>query len=459
MYGKKASFSLRKKDYESIISRIKTANSVLHDLAGQNRGLESSRRRRSQARVIKLIRGLSQSIFNALRSATTCRCAQSHDVCLELVSRKAAMVPSDVGDKVAKNFSFHVVLGSYESPDADAGCSDEDERIVRPLEQPTRWDSLHVQFEPKSKHNPKLPSSLSVALRNPESPSPRRSVRFFESFGSISRQESTSATEALTVVSERNMFVATAPVPIAVLPPVLSSGLCQVVFTWHEERKNPEAQCCGYIADPHRRFGLYPQHHDLVPRSAVTLRQMLEGGHNKFQGLDLLEKLRVALAISVSILHLYNYLVSRYLSATTKNTISSHNTIHQSLNTIAAPSIQHSLVGANPYIGRCHVPSGKTEGQIPSRFTPAALHVEEIPQAGRHGKPFRNYVAEGTAQASQNHEPDGAVPRRDADPGDDRAGRAGARHGTGLRHRSQRHDAEARSGPPVQEQGARGGWG
>ncbi|KAL6355639.1 hypothetical protein LRP88_11242 [Fusarium phalaenopsidis] len=304
---RKASFSLRKKDYEGIIARIKTANSVLHELAGQNRDLEPSRRRRSQTRVTKLIRGLSRSIFDALRSAATCRCVQSHDVCLELVPRKAVLVPSDVEDEVAKNLNFHVVLGSYESPGADTDCSSQDEKRVKPLERPTRWDSLRVQFEPKSEPNMTPPSSLSAPLSNPRSPSPRRRVRFRESLGFISKRELTSSsTETLTVVSEKNLVVSTSSVPIEALPPVLKSDLCQVIFTWHEERRESAMERCGYIADPHRTFGLYPQHRHPESSSAVTLRQMLEGKNPEFQELGLLEKLRIALAISMSLLHLYD---------------------------------------------------------------------------------------------------------------------------------------------------------
>ncbi|KAL2672478.1 hypothetical protein Neosp_013189 [[Neocosmospora] mangrovei] len=304
---RKASFSLRKKDYEGIIARIKAANSVLHELAGQNRDLEPSRRRRSQARVTKLIRGLSRSIFDALRSAATCRCVQSHDVCLELVPRKAVLVPSDVEDEVAKNLNFHVVLGSYESPSADTDCSSQDEKRVKSLERPTRWDSLRVQFEPKSEPNVKPPSSLSVPPSSPRSPSPRRRVRFRESLGFTSKRELTSSsTETLSVVSEKNLVVSTASVPIEALPPVLKSDLCQVIFTWHEECKESALKRCGYIADPHRMFGLYPQHRHPESSSTVTLRQMLEGKDPVFQDLDLVEKLRIALSISMSILHLYD---------------------------------------------------------------------------------------------------------------------------------------------------------
>ncbi|KPM34619.1 hypothetical protein AK830_g11964 [Neonectria ditissima] len=303
----KASFSLKKKDYDSIIYRIKTANSVLHDLIGQNCRLEPSRRQRSQARVTKLIRGLSRSIFDALRSSAACRCVRSHDVCLELVPRKAVLVPSDVEEEVAKDINFHVVLGSHESPATDSSCSDEDagtEKGLKSLERLTRWDSLRIQFEPKTEPQPP-PQSLSIP-NHPKSQPSRRRVRFSESFGFMSRREGTSSsTETLAVVSEPNLVIATA-LATATGPPVLESDLCQVVLTWHEEPREAAMECCGYITDPHRRFGLYPQHRYPESSSTVTLRQMLGGKDPEFLKIDLLEKLRVALAISISVLHLYN---------------------------------------------------------------------------------------------------------------------------------------------------------
>ncbi|KAM0553114.1 hypothetical protein ACHAPJ_007663 [Fusarium lateritium] len=233
-----------KANYDSIISRIGKANSVLHELAGQNRELEPSRRRRSQDRVTQLIRGLSRSIFDALKSAAMCHCAQSHDVCLELISRKGALVPGDAEDDVAKNFNFHVALGSYESPDADTGCSKQGEKMVKHL-QPTRWDSIRVQFEPKNEHTTEPPPSLSIAPTDCRSPSPGRRVRFLQILGPVSGRESTYTAETLTVESEEDMATNTPACPAAAPPPVLISGLCQVVLAWHRDRRNPATRCCG----------------------------------------------------------------------------------------------------------------------------------------------------------------------------------------------------------------------
>ncbi|KAK7413083.1 hypothetical protein QQX98_008031 [Neonectria punicea] len=302
-FKQKASFSLKKKDYEGIIARIKTANSVLRDLAGQNCSLEPSRRRRSQARVTKLIRGLSRSIFEALRSAATCRCVQSHDVCLELVPRKAVLLPSDEEDEVAKDLVFHVMLGSYESPNADCGSLNEStgcEKKVKSPDRPSRWDSLRVQFVPKSEYPPPL---LLGVPNQPRSQSLRKRVRFRDIISQ--RELSYSSTETLTVVSEQSLTVATAP-PTAACPPALNSDLCRAVSTWHKECENTAVDCCGYIADPHRRFGLYPQHGHSQLGSTITLRQILEGKNTEAWKVDHLGKLRIALAISISILHLYS---------------------------------------------------------------------------------------------------------------------------------------------------------
>ncbi|KAL7907214.1 hypothetical protein GGI35DRAFT_481760 [Trichoderma velutinum] len=109
---KGASFTLKKKDYIEIVSRIKRGNLALSELASKGLGLESSRKKRSQVRLIRLVRGLSDGIYNAIRNATTCTCVTPHQVCLELTPRKKVLIPSDVDDVVAQNFEFHVAFGS-----------------------------------------------------------------------------------------------------------------------------------------------------------------------------------------------------------------------------------------------------------------------------------------------------------------------------------------------------------
>ncbi|KAK1763821.1 hypothetical protein QBC33DRAFT_518248 [Phialemonium atrogriseum] len=91
-------FTLKKNDFDSILRRLKDGNSVLQGLARQSFDLEPDRRLRSQTRLMTPASKMSSSIFEGLQIAITCRCAQSRHVALELVSRTAVLVPSDVDD-------------------------------------------------------------------------------------------------------------------------------------------------------------------------------------------------------------------------------------------------------------------------------------------------------------------------------------------------------------------------
>lgn len=289
------SFTLKRKDYENIISRIKTGNAVLHELAGQNCRLEPNRRRRSQARVINLIRGLSQSIFNALRNATTCCCAKPHRVCLELVHRNAVLVPNDVEEQIARNFNFHAVLGSFGGSIPSQNNETGIEMVL--LDPPARWECFSIQLE-EPDHEPATTPVLLAPI-----PNDQKSKRMVRWPASLSKRPSTegkaSATKTLVEVS-KSLVLHPELATKYVLPRV--SNLCQVIPRW---RKGPAVSCYGYVTDTHRKFGLYPQENQLEPGTTVTLRQLLEGNMSESQ-VGYVRKLKIALAISTSILHLYN---------------------------------------------------------------------------------------------------------------------------------------------------------
>ncbi|KAH7196352.1 uncharacterized protein B0J16DRAFT_225 [Fusarium flagelliforme] len=303
-YRKRASFSLRKRDYETIISRIKAANSVMRDLADDNRKLEPSRKRRSQTRVTKLLRGLSQSIFDALKTAVTCGCVHPHDLCLELVPRTAVLVPTDAEDELATRLNFHLMLGSYESSGNGTKPSVQITGGARNLERLHRWDSFRLQLQPSIEPNADKTSSLTIPSSESRPKSPRPRVRFSGIFGSSSKLESTSSKEAPAVGSRKTTNIGTPLLTPTTALPVLSADLCQAIAAWHKGQKNLEVPCCGYIADPHRTFGLYPQSYYPAPSPIVTLRHLLMA-YDESREYDLLEKLRVALAISMNILYLY----------------------------------------------------------------------------------------------------------------------------------------------------------
>lgn len=297
---KRASFSLRKRDYESIISRIKAANSILRDLADDNRKLEPSRKQRSQARVTRLLRGLSQSIFDALKTAIACRCAHPHDLCLELLSRTATLVPTDVEDELARSLDFHLMLGSYESSCTGTRPTLQGTGEIDALEEPRRWDSFRLQLQPRIEQSQDQSSKLTAPSNGSRTVSPRPRVRFGRLFSSSPKLDPTSSEEAPAASSTNTTNDETPETPL----PVLNANLCQVVIAWDKGQKNTAAPCCGYIADPHRTFGLYPQSYYSALSPAFTLRHLLMTYNGKRE-YGLLEKLRVALAISMNILYLY----------------------------------------------------------------------------------------------------------------------------------------------------------
>ncbi|KAH7121454.1 hypothetical protein EDB81DRAFT_666170 [Dactylonectria macrodidyma] len=206
---RRTSFTLKKKDYDEVMARIKTANSVLHELTGKTCGLEPNRRRRSQARLNNLIRTLTRSIFNALCRATTCFACAAQGV-----SRTSKWLTS-------------------------------------------------LSFRP-------------------------------------ARETSISATQTLVEVSQSLIIP---PSQTSTNEPPALSNLCQAVF---KRQKEPAVDYYGYITDIERKFGLYPGQDELDYCKAVTLRQVLAGEEPDLPRFDYPEKLRVALTLCASILHLHS---------------------------------------------------------------------------------------------------------------------------------------------------------
>ncbi|KAK5652641.1 hypothetical protein OQA88_10234 [Cercophora sp. LCS_1] len=318
------SFTLKRKDYDEILTRIKTANTVLHELAGHNCNLEPKRRHRSQARLIHLIRALARSIFNALLcSSPPCSCSKPHQICLELEPRDVVIVPTDVEDDIAKTFNFHMVMGSHQQSLSQSPLG---EQHVR------RWESIHLKLA--GAHEGKSPSASTVSL--PSLPltasSFRRSPRgitWAKSLGSkltrTSSSQSTSSSQTLTSVSstqsnvssiqtctsvsstqtlvEMTQALSLAPGPPGSCIQTTVSSLCQTIFT---NTKSTVVDLYGYIADTERKFELRPPPQNPPDsRNIITLRALLGEKNATLPPFDYPQKLKVAVALSVSILHLF----------------------------------------------------------------------------------------------------------------------------------------------------------
>ncbi|KAI8954497.1 hypothetical protein F4801DRAFT_575571 [Xylaria longipes] len=174
-FKQNATFTLKKKEYEGILSRIKADNTVLQDLSRVSRELELDRRRRSQSRLTKLLRGLFQSIYSALCSAITCACVYSHSIGLQLAHRDVIILPLDVEEKVAERFDFCITLRTLE-----AGNEYKTMRIGQPVNEAqlvSHWENFQLRLM----HAEKLPLTSTTLLLTSATPSPKPKVSWASS--------------------------------------------------------------------------------------------------------------------------------------------------------------------------------------------------------------------------------------------------------------------------------------
>ncbi|KAK3493373.1 hypothetical protein B0T13DRAFT_50104 [Neurospora crassa] len=349
----------QEKDYNDIIARLKSANTFLHDLVKDSRVLAPGRKRQSHNKIIRLLRNLAQSLFDALRNAaTSCYCPQPHKACLELVARDLAFIRKlDTEDQLAKKVPFYVVLTSMVSDKTLTECDEP----KKPPQFNVRWISFRVQCgdfdtplspQPTLTHATNSTASLACSestlwtsprdesekgsikiLSSPPSNARRKLSSLFKGHGKTVTFDSISATQKLVQVSTPTASLrVSSPQPHRVsISDSPLSNLCQLTVNKGKKPASTKDQCHGWIMDSTkgRRFGLYPprwnddisvQPMHVQPRSdtsevrtSFTLRQILDhnnlrdstSGPGLIPNLDFSTKLRIAQAISVGILQLH----------------------------------------------------------------------------------------------------------------------------------------------------------
>lgn len=284
-------FTLKKGDYEALLSKIKSANTILHGLVQQNDVLEPNRRRRSQARVIKLLRMLSQSIYNAIRSTVTCACANTHVIGLELIARNAILTPTDEDHEAARKFQFHVVMNSEG--------------------RPICWNRLRIQPE----EFPQIPAPIPTpsAPASPQAEINSKKVKWFSAmnFGPSRQNQSShqSATQTFVKFSGILSVLSAGPSKQPQSLPIISN-MCQI-FRGKGKTLSPET-CYGYISDEEKhRFALHPppEAEPSYYGTRLTLRNILAGDiarpGGELPSFNYPERLKLAFSVSSSILHIY----------------------------------------------------------------------------------------------------------------------------------------------------------
>lgn len=275
-----AYFTLKKKDYASILSRLKEGNAVLNTLANQNSELEPTRRSRSQAKLARLIRKVSQGIYAAFQNVLTSGCKCSHNLGLEMAPRNDVILPGDEDDEAARSLDFSVAIGSYSQ------------------KQFQRWDRVRVQVAGNEIELPTPPSTPSPGMRRSKPP---RMVRWASSLTIRTTQTTASVTHATTHHFSNvsaSLHLGSGPPPSAI------TDLCHMLRNGKGKATVPN--CYGHISNKSSKFNVY--HEDCQPEnlSTISLRALLEGQDHGLSQFTYIERLKVALALSYSILHLYN---------------------------------------------------------------------------------------------------------------------------------------------------------
>lgn len=271
-----AYFTLKKKDYNDIMSRLKGGNAVLNTLANQNSSLEPTRRSRSQAKLARLIRRLSQGMYGAFRNVMTCSCAGSHNLGLEMSPRKEIMLPGDEEDEIAQSLDFGVVIGSHAQ------------------KQSQTWDKVRVQLaanEITLPHTP--PTTPSPDLPRPRSPRIRWSIRTPQTTVVVSNKADQHASH-LSVPFQGSPILQPSPI----------TNLCHMLRKGKGTTTVPH--CCGYISNTASKFNLYHQHCQPGNLSAITLRTILDNQAAGITQFKYAQRLEIAICLSYSVLHLYN---------------------------------------------------------------------------------------------------------------------------------------------------------
>ncbi|KAL1863135.1 hypothetical protein Daus18300_008128 [Diaporthe australafricana] len=271
-----AYFTLKKKDYNEIMARLKGGNAVLNTLANQNSSLEPTRRSRSQAKLARLVRKLSKGMYTALQNVITCSCSSSHNLGLEMSPRKDIMLPGDEEDEIAQSLDFGVVIGSH---------------VQKQLQ---RWDKVRVQLAANEIVLPSTPPTT-PSPDMPRSRSPR--VRW-----SIRTPQTTVVVSKATDQHASHLSVSVQGSPI--LQPSAITNLCHMLRKGKGKATVPDY--CGYISNTASKFNLFHQHCQPENLSAVTLRTILNGPGSVMKQFKYAQRLEIAICLSYSVLHLYN---------------------------------------------------------------------------------------------------------------------------------------------------------
>ncbi|RWA07063.1 hypothetical protein EKO27_g8037 [Xylaria grammica] len=292
-FKRNASFTLQKKEYEDVLSRIKAGNAVLQDLSRVHLELEPDRRSRSQLCVTKLVRRLSQSMYYALCRALTCACVYSHDIGIQLSRRYPIMLPNDVEDKVARELDFRITL---KTSTADENGTIQTLQYTNTTQPMSHWNDFQLRLM----NGDQL--ILNPLTSSPQSPLPTQKPRIRWALPiklGVSRGTH-SASSMKNPSTQTPVLHETTPGGVGI-PPTRVLDLCGIL---RRSTKAPAVNCYGYVDHIPHKFMVSPPNDGTGPYRHITLRQVIDRSILNLPPFGFEERLQVALALSVSFLHL-----------------------------------------------------------------------------------------------------------------------------------------------------------
>ena len=303
---KRAGFSLRKRDFDNLIDRLRKHNRYLEKFTNRSIELEPLRKKRKQSSTLQKLAGHAKSAFHALEASFGCDCrgADSHTLLLGLAPQPPQL-PSQSSkwqDKVGLQV---VISGIYPRQLASL-----DKSIIwqEMSLEPTKDDSKNYAQHQIIQDYTQPPLHFQTASTKPDIPT-RRSVRFFQVRQSQSSTLSQSSSQ--TTVTQIMNTTTTSIQPSMPIPPPQPSfvhipSMCKIISA---SPSSSQTNCLGYIADGDRKFLLYPLACSFDPDSScwstISLRHILQDTVASTPPLTFWDRLTLAATVASAVLQLH----------------------------------------------------------------------------------------------------------------------------------------------------------
>ncbi|KAI0837385.1 hypothetical protein F5Y06DRAFT_304768 [Hypoxylon sp. FL0890] len=313
---KRATFTIKRSHYDDLLDILAEGNQDLKTLTKQSLQLEPGRNARHQGRLLVLLRDISGSVYNAISNSFQCSCSTTHGISLQMTT--PSLSSTDKDEQVLHNAVFRCVF-SYSPNQQDSGADKRWQKVLLKLDEskkseqnkPNTTQHHHHHTPPSTPKPPKSAVRLKTSDRFREGV---KSVKFAmtSTFGSNTTVQTSTITQTQTTSNPTIMLSTAAPRPTTAVPRDTAKttntvNICHII---RKQGKSPYVPCYGYIADQSTqeisKFGVYPPEppEDYDSVTWVSMKSMLEDKGSNFPQISYLQRMKLAVDISSSVLQL-----------------------------------------------------------------------------------------------------------------------------------------------------------